>query len=71
MGIGSMDRIAEAKLAFIGTGETSRNLLKAADFADDPHVASLIADKFAVVEGASLICTVKGWRHLDSRPIDA
>lgn len=65
-----MDRAAEAKLAFVGGGETSREPLKSADFADDRHISSLIADKFVAVESGVLICTVRGWRHLDSRPID-
>lgn len=65
-----MDRVTEAKLAFIGTGEVNQRPLKVAHFADDAAVSGLIADGFVEIDGDELVCTIEGWRHLHSRPID-
>ena len=65
-----MDKLDEATLAFIGNGEVGQKPLKAADFTADKHTISLIEGGYAVVEGENLICTARGWRHLDSRPRD-
>lgn len=65
-----MDRLVEAKLAFIGSGEVTGRKWLAADFSSDSHISGLITDGFVEIEGQVLICTARGWRHLDSRPID-
>lgn len=69
-GTGSMDRLEEAALAFIGNGEVERKPLKAVDFTADKRTDSLITGGYVEVQGENLVCTARGWRHLDSRPLD-
>jgi hypothetical protein len=65
-----MDRIEEALLAFVGTGEVQKKPLRLSEQseANQQRVHNLLSEGMVSVEGDSLKVTIKGWRHLDTRP---
>lgn len=69
--VGSMDRVEEALLAFVGTGEVEGKPMLATDFEDNTknsqRMTHLIETGYVEREGDSLIVTTKGWRFLDRR----